>query len=56
MTPPLSDAPAAADQRVDWEHHLQVALDNMPGALVYTNDDLKTGDGAVVSSTAFITE
>jgi len=40
MTPPLSDAPAAADQRVDWEHHLQVALDNMPGALVYTNDDL----------------
>jgi class 3 adenylate cyclase/PAS domain-containing protein len=40
MTPPPSAAQVAADKLVDWQRHLEVALDNMPGALVYTNDDL----------------
>ena len=35
-----SDAQTAGQQPVGLERQLQVALDNMPGALVYTNDDL----------------
>jgi PAS domain-containing protein len=35
-----SDAPAAGHQPTGVERQLQVALDNMPGALVYTDDDL----------------
>src|SRR5208283_1440907 len=29
-------------QPIDLEHQLHVALDNMPGAIVYTDDDLRT--------------
>jgi class 3 adenylate cyclase len=36
----LPDADVAGHQPTDVKRQLQVALDNMPGALVYTNDDL----------------
>ena len=36
----LREVPAADDRPVDLEHQLHVALDNMPGALAYTDDNL----------------
>ncbi|HUL01791.1 MAG TPA: PAS-domain containing protein, partial [Gemmatimonadales bacterium] len=36
----LSDAHMADHQPTGVERHLQVALDNMPGAVVYTDENL----------------
>jgi hypothetical protein len=45
----LSDAHIGVQPTI-LERQLQVALDNMPGALVYTDDDLDSNEGILVGA------